>query len=144
MSKLHPLLRGWANVLIVALWGLAVVAAMVLAPRPLPFGLLIVGACCGAWGGYMQLRSIGQSKKAYLDSGSALGVERALKATTWGKLYLIYLWLCIAGFFLAGYLFYGNLLVGAVPYFGMAFVRECVTLRASFALEKEARHDGTQ
>src|SRR5256885_13209335 len=138
MSTVHLLLRGKANILIVALWGLAVVMAMGLAPRPLPFGLLIVGACCGAWGGYMQLRSFAQSKEAFLHSTSVFGVERALKATTWGKLYLSYLWLCIACLFLAGYLYYGRFLVGAVPYFAMTFVRECVTLRASFALEREA------
>jgi len=91
----------------------------------------------------MQLRSIAESRKGFLHSQSVFGVDRALKSTTWGKLYLVFLWLCIVCFFLVGFLFYGKLLVGAVPYFGMAFVRECVTLRASFALEAEAKHETT-
>jgi hypothetical protein len=139
MSNVHPFLRGKANIFIIALWGLAAVAALFLGPRPFPFGFLVIGACCGAFGGFMQLRSIAESKTAFLHSESVFGVDRALKATTWGTLYLIYLWLCIACFFLVGYLYYRRLLVGAVPYFAMAFVRECVTLRASFALEAEAK-----
>jgi len=91
----------------------------------------------------MQLRSIAESRKAFLHSQSVFGVDRALKSTIWGKLYLVYLWLCIACFFLVAFFFYGKLLVGAVPYFGMAFVRECITLRVSFALEAEAKHETT-
>jgi len=138
MNTVHPLLRGRANILIVILWGL-VTAVLVLLFRPLPWSLLIVGACCGAWGGFMQLRSIAESKRAFLCSGSVFGVERALNSTTWGRFYHVFLWSCIATFFVGGYLWYRDPRVGIVAYFPMALVRDCITLRSTFALEKGAK-----
>jgi hypothetical protein len=138
MSTVHPLLRGKANILIVVLWGLIIVALFFVL-RPFPWLLLLLGLCCGGWGGFMQLRSISESKAAYLSSSTLLGVERALKSTRWGKFYLIYLFVCVACFFAAGLLLYRNLYTGALAYTSMAFVRECVTLKSSFTLEKGAK-----
>jgi hypothetical protein len=137
-SDVNPLLKGKTNIFIVAMWG-SVVAALWFVFRPFPWSLLIAGACCGALGGYMQLQSVAQSRGVFLASGSVFGVERALTSTTRGKLYLVFLLLCVACFFVAADVLYRRTLAGAVAYFAMGFVRECVTLRMSFSLERDAK-----
>lgn len=139
VSRPHRTLRPGTNITLIVVWGLAA-TALFLKGDPRPFLLVGVGGFFGLLGGLMQTRAFEEARGAFLETSSLLEVRERLKATKWGKRYLMFLW---GGNFTMGVLalaFTTNPVLSVlVGYFTFMFIREIVTLKPTFELYRLQR-----
>ena len=141
MAKPHTTLSPTINLLLIAVWGaVALVLLFVIEPN-VPLAIALVGAGLGAVGGIMQHLSFTQAASEFRSAASLLDVRRALKATTWGSCFIAWLYfskavLVILAFLLIHQPFLRVVLGYLAGYISLMFVRELVTLRDTFHLQR--------
>jgi hypothetical protein len=135
MTKVHSTLKPTTNIVIILLWGI-IAGFAAYNSRPYSYIVVFVGLILGVFGGIMQSFALSESREAFLNTSSLLDVRRKLKNTKWGKRYIPFLWIgnlaMVAIVVLTGK---GNLVIEIMAgYFSLMFVREIITLRATFKL----------
>ncbi len=105
----------------------------------------VIGTLLGAIGGIMQHLSFRDASASFTTTASLLEVRSALKATTWGRRYIRFLWSCkllllILAFLLIREPLFAVLFGYLAAYFSLMFVREIVTLRDTFFLHRLSTH----
>ena len=141
MSKPHASLSITTNLLLIPAWA-AVAAVFLLVTEPrAPIALAAVGAVLGAIGGIMQHLSFTQATGHFSSATSLLEVHNAFKATVWGRRYVRFLpfsklVLIAVAFTLVHQPFLGVIFGYFAGVFSLMFVREIVTLRATFLLHR--------
>ena len=141
MPKTHTSLSPRTNILLIFVWA-AVAAAFFFVIEPhAPITLGVIGGLVGAIGGIMQHLSLREASASFTTTSSLLEVRGALKATTWGRLYIRFLWSCKLLLLVLAFLFvreplFAGLFGYLAAYFSLMFVREIVTLRDTFFLHR--------
>jgi len=99
----------------------------------------VLGAILGAIAGMMQHLSVKQASGNLSAAASFLDVRRAFKTTSWGRRYIIFLYISKVILGVAAVVLVRELSIGLVfnhlaGYFTLMLVREIVTLRDTFYL----------
>jgi hypothetical protein len=139
MSQPHFTLSPTTNILFILAWAaFAVIFLFVIEPH-VPIAIAVMGAALGGVGGVMQHLSFTQASGSFAAASSAMDVRRVLRATTWGRRYIY--WLYFSKVVLAALAFslirsplltviFGHL----TGYATLMLVRELITLRDTFSL----------
>ena len=134
MDKPHFTLRPTTNIVLIFVWGIAVVMLFTLI-KPWPIYILLCGSTFGLIGGLMQIHSFKESKQSFQEAITMIEVRNSLKNTKWGKRYLYCLWTGNALLVAIAFLTTNNPLPSVlVGYFLLMFVRELVTLKPTMEL----------
>jgi hypothetical protein len=122
----------------VLLWGFAF-GALFISSDSKPYEVTIAGLCLGLVGGIMQWKAFNGDPTPFIKAISLLEVRAALKATVWGRRYLLFLKLAAILLLMVVIARPKNILTD-IPtgYFAMMFLREIVTLKPTINLEKIA------
>lgn len=129
MNKLHFSLKPTTNIILILVWGIAVLMLLTFY-KPWPILVLVVGGTLGLIGGLMQLLSFKESKQSFQEAKSFNEVRNSLKSTKWGKRYLYFLWSTNVLLVVVALLTTKNPLLSVLAgYFLLMFVREIVTLK---------------
>jgi len=137
MAKPHSSLSPTTNILLTFAW--AAVAALflfVIEPHS-PIILAVIGAV----GGVMQHLSFKEATKGFSAASSLMEVRRAFKATQWGSRYIRFLYFSKFVLIALSFLHIRQPLLSVIfgylaGYFTLMFVREIVTLRDTFFLQR--------
>jgi hypothetical protein len=141
MAKTHASLSPITNILLIIVWGCgAAILFFVLVP-PVPIALGLIGAVLGAICGVMQHLSFKAAANGFTAASSLLDVRRAFKSTAWGSRYIVGLYLskgvlAVLAVTLIGHSVLGIALGYFAGYLSLMFVRELVTLRDTFYLQR--------
>ncbi len=135
MTKLHSTLRPSTNIILTILWG-AVCLILFFSSSPRPVILLLSGIIIGAVCGVLQLLSFNEARESFLDASTMIEVRNKLKATTWGRRYIYFLWGGNVLLVIIALKLTPNLHSILVGYFALMFTRELITLKPSFELDK--------
>lgn len=133
---MHATLKPKTNVILLILWGaLAVLLAASLSP--VPWFLFGLSALLGGTAGLVQARSLRSAEAELVAANSLMGVRNALSSSPWGKRYIILFWCSQAILLVLSVWKFseGTPLLFPALYFGFAFVRELVSLPATFELK---------
>jgi hypothetical protein len=141
VAKSHATLSPRTNLLLLFVWAMVVVCAFVIVQPRLPVTLGLVGGLLGAWAGTMQHLSIRQDPSRFIAASSLMGVRRALTGTAWGRKYIAWLYFCkvvllLMAFILIKEPLYRVALGYLAAYFSLMLVRDAVTLRDTYALQR--------
>ena len=141
MAKPHATLSPSTNLLLIVVWGAVAVILLFVVEPHVPLAIGLVGAGLGAVGGIMQHLSFTQAASEFGAAASLLDVRRALKATKWGSRFIVWLYfskavLAILAFLLIRQPFLSIVLGYLAGYMSLMFVRELVTLRDTFHLQR--------
>jgi len=134
---MHATLTPKTNIKLIVLW--AVIAVLVaIFGSPTPWLFLLLGIVLGAGAGFMQLLALRESSRPLKAAQTAMEVRRALSSSRWGKRYLFTLWFTMALLAALGvYFLRSRWFIGQFAgYSAFAFVRELLTLRGTFELER--------
>jgi hypothetical protein len=139
---MHASLTPKNNIRLIAIF--AVILALLIAFGSVPLPLYVIGAVCGAAGGFLQFRAIRQSRAAFLDADGALAVRRALVSSAWGKIYLVLFWLSAALFVTVSIILLRERFVFGwlAAYCCFIVVRDVITLRGTYELQRDATSTG--
>ena len=101
----------------------------------------MLGSALGAVGGVLQHLSLKVATNGFTTASSLLDVRRVFKATSWGSRYISWLYfskgvLAIFAFLLIRQPLLSIILGYLAGYFSLMFVRELVTLRDTFHLQR--------
>jgi hypothetical protein len=141
MSKTHASLRPVNNILFMILEAVAAALFLfVLEPR-VPITLAVFGGGLGAVAGLMQHMSFAQARDRFAVASSLLDVRRALKETSWGSRYILWLYSCKAALIVSAAVIIRRPLLQIIfgyltAYASLMFVREVVTLKDTLALSR--------
>jgi len=134
MNKLHPTLKPTTNIVLILVWGVAVVMLLTILDT-WPIYILVSGSALGLIGGLMQIQSFKESKQSFQEAKTMIEVRNSLKNTKWGKRYLYFLWTGNALLVVIAFLTANNPLLSILAgYFLLMFVREIVTLKPTMEL----------
>jgi len=140
MGKPHATLRPGVNAILVLLWGPLATVFFLTCGKPYPVLVTGVAALLGLVGGIMQTLSFHQARESFLSASTMLEVRARLKGTPWGARYLRFLWSGHVLLLILSVLFSTNpALVVATGYFSLMFVRELITLKLTFELDRMLR-----
>ena len=148
LTKPHASLSPTTNILLTIVWGAVAVILLFVVEPHVPLAIGLVGAGLGAAGGVMQHLSFAQATAEFGVAASLLDVRRALKATTWGSRFITWLYfskavLAVLAFLLIRQPFLSVVLGYLAGYMSLMFVRELVTLRDTFHLQRiSSQHPG--
>lgn len=141
MKALHASLAPKTNVILVIAEGVAVALLFIFYTPRIPLSIAAAGAALGAIAGVMQHLSFSQASNGFLDAASLMDVRRALKGTLWGSRFIFWIYfskvilVVLAIVVIRSSLF--NVLFGYVAgYISFMFIRELITLRDIFALNR--------
>ena len=141
MAKTHASLSPITNILLTIVWGaIAGILFFVVEPH-VPPAFAIVGAVLGAVCGVMQHLSFKEATNGFTTASSLLDVRRAFKSTSWGSRYIWWLYfskvvLAVLAFLLIRQPLLGIIFGYLAGYMSLMFVRELVTLRDAFYLQR--------
>jgi len=136
MKKTHATLRPGTNAILILLWG-TLATMLFLKCDPHPLIVTGVGVLLGLAGGVMQTLSFRQAQTSFLDATTMLAVRAKLKATPWGKRYLIFLWSGNALLAILSLRTAANPpLAVLVGFFTLMFVREITTFKITLELDR--------
>jgi hypothetical protein len=133
---MHTTLKPRTNFLLLVVWG--VLAALFVASlSPVPWFLFGLSALLGGAAGLVQAHSLRSAGAELVAANSLMGVRKALSSSPWGKRYIILFWCSQALLLVLSVWKFseGTLLLFPALYFGFAFVRELVSLPATFELK---------
>ena len=135
--KTHASLSPIVNILLILVWMFSAVFCLFVLHAPLI--VILVGCVFGALAGLMQHMSIAQGRDGFASASSLMAVRRALKATSWGSRYILWLYFCKVALMVIAYaLIRRPLFYVAFGYLGgysaLMFARELVTLRDTIFL----------
>jgi hypothetical protein len=137
--KSHASLSPWTNLLLIVVW--TIVVAYLLVHLRLPLTMAFSGGVLGAVAGVMQHQSISRSPEEFRTASSLMGVRRAFTSTPGGRKYIGWLYfgkltlLVIA--FLTIHAPFVRVIQGYLAgYFSLMLIRDVVTLRDTFALNR--------
>jgi len=141
MAKTHASLSPAANIFLMIVWG-AIAGILFFVVKPhVPLALALGGAMLGAVCGVMQHLSFKEATSGFTSASSLLDVRRAFKSTSWGSRYIWWLYLskvvlAVFTFLLIRQPLLGLILGYLAGYMSLMFVRELVTLRDTFYLQR--------
>ena len=134
MNKPHSTLRPTTNIVLIFVWGVAVVVLLTIL-KPWPMYILLSGSALGLIGGLMQIQSFKESKQSFQEARTMIEVRNSLKNTKWGKRYLYFLWVGNALLVAIAFVTTNNPLPSIlVGNFLLMFIREIVTLKPTMEL----------
>ena len=139
--KTHASLSPTINILLILMWA-SIVALFLFAIEPrVPLALVIVGGACGAVAGLMQHMSFTQAANGFASATSFMDARRALKKTSWGSRYILWLYFCKAALIALSFLLIHRPVLHVVlgylgAYVTLMFIRELVTLRDTVVLHR--------
>ncbi len=141
MPKPHTSLSPRTNILLIFVWAAAAAALFFVIEPHAPIMLGVIGALLGAVGGIMQHLGLQEASASFTTTSSLLDVRSALKATTWGRRYIRFLWSCKLVLLVLAFVFIREPLFAVLfgylaAYVSLMFVREIVTLRDTFFLHR--------
>lgn len=136
---MNTTLKPRTNAILLVVWGVLAVLS-VASLSPVPWFLVGLSALLGSAAGFVQARSLRSAGIALVAASSLLGVREALSSSPWGRRYLILFWCSQALLLVLSVWRFseGTLLLFPALYFGFAFVRELVSLPATFELKRES------
>lgn len=113
---------------------------LIVQPR-LPLTLGIAGGLLGALAGTMQHLSIQHDPHGFIAASSLMGVRRALTSNSWGRKYIAWLYFSKFALVLIAFLvikgpLYRVLIGYLMGYFSLMLVREVITLRDTYAVQR--------
>jgi len=134
---MHPSLKPKTNIRLIVVWALIAVSVAVIS-SPIPWLFLGLGVVLGTCADFIQLLALCESSRSLLVSETAMDVRRALSSSRWGRRYLYTLWFCVVLLFLLAFYFLRSRAVVGLfaSYSAFAFMRELLTLRGTFELER--------
>jgi len=140
-AKSHATLSPRTNVLLLFVWAMGMVLAFLVVQPHLPLALGLAGGLLGAVAGAMQHLSISQDPSRFSAASSLMGVRRALTSTAWGRKYIAWLYfskvvLVLIAFLLIKEPLYRVALGYLAGYFSLMLVRDGVTLRDTYVLQR--------
>ena len=148
MAKTHASLSPFANIVLTIVWG-AVAGILFFAVEPhVPLAIALVGAVLGAISGIMQHLSFKEATNGFTAASSFLDVRRVFKSTSWGNRYIWWLYLSKAVLAVLAFLLILHPLLSIIlgylaGYMSLMFVRELVTLRDTFFLQRLTSQDNS-
>ena len=133
---MHTSLKPRTNVILLVVWGVLAVS-FVASLSPVPWFVVGFSALLGGAAGMVQARSLRSARAKLVAANSLMGVRKVLSSTVWGRRYIILFWCSQALLLVLSVLKFseGALLLFPALYFGFAFVRELVSLPATFELK---------
>ena len=148
VAKSHATLSPRTNLLLLCVWAMGSVFAFVIVEPRIPVTLGLVGGLMGALAGTLQHLSFSQDPSRFMAASSLMGVRRALSSTAWGRKYIAWLYFCQALLPLLAFLLIREPLyrvaVGwLAAYFSLMLVRDAVTLRDTYRLQKPGSSSST-
>ncbi|MDD3814366.1 MAG: hypothetical protein PHZ02_06935 [Desulfocapsaceae bacterium] len=133
MTIPHTTLRPITNIILIFLW--FILGAICFKGSGEPYILLILGLGFGTFAGIMQLLAFKEAKSEFLHPNTMMEVREVLKKTSWGKKYIYFLWSAnIILVAIALYLPKSSMYTILVGYFSLMFIRELITLKATYEL----------
>ena len=133
---MHTSLQPKTNIMLLALWGAIIIAVITLASAPWLF--LGLGVLFGVCAGVVQSLAIRRASQIMLATNTMMEVRRALSSSGWGRFYLYLFWFSMVVISALTFsLLKERAIVGLLAgYSAFAFIREMITLRSSFYLQK--------
>jgi hypothetical protein len=134
---MHASLRPRTNIWLLAVWG-GIAAAVIAVAHPVPWPFIAAGRATGFLLGVLQLKVLRASFRPLLASQTSMDVRRALGSSRLGRLYLWLFWGAgVALLSVAAHVFRERAFIAFVgAYATFAFVRELVSLPATFELQR--------
>jgi hypothetical protein len=148
MAKTHASLSPVTNIFLIIVWGTVAGTLFFVIEPHTPLALAAVGAAFGAAGGVLQHLSIREETNGFTTASSFLDVRRSFKSNSWGKRYIWWLYiskaiLAISAFVLILHPLLSIVLGYLAGYMSLMFVRELVTLRDTFFLQRLTSQDNS-
>ena len=135
---MHRSLRPKTSMMLLAAWG-AVCLIVAINPGGGDAMFFMVGAGLGLCGGIIQLAALRQASASLVKAQTMMDVRRALSSSRFGRLYLYMFWasMLLLIVLLAVRSLLGQVLLNWLAgYASFCFVRELLTLRGAFELER--------
>ncbi len=137
MGNIHTTLKPSTNIALIFIWGIFG-GFFIYITVPLSFYIAGIGFCFGIVCGAMQYAAFIESKEKFLETETMLDVKRKLTQTKWGKRYIPVLWcssfiIILSAFFIDRDNFLYEFAAG---YLSLMFIREIITLKSTYELEK--------
>ena len=143
MSKFQTALKPSTNITLIIFSGL-IISAILFNLSTIKFFFLLFGLLFGVLGGVIQVLSFQECPTRFIAAESMMEIRNVLVSTTWGQKYIRLYWLGNAVFAIFQLYFRGNLLINFLTmHFAFLFIREIITLKTTFSLQKIANQQSS-